>query len=160
MLIVPAIVAQLSTLSAQTFVPTGRETLRGLPGVEVAVEDIPPELLFAGLTQATLLAEVQQRLRLAGITVYESQKANPSSAKPYVYVHLNALTLPGSQHAVAVQVHLRQTLLATTGTVAVVNAMTWDAHDVFGLAASQAPLLKAAILEMVDRFIADWRHVH
>ena len=42
-----------SGTSAQPVVATGRDTLRGLPGVEVAVESAP-ELPYAELTSTTL----------------------------------------------------------------------------------------------------------
>src|SRR5215510_2606333 len=95
--------------SAQPVMPTGRETLRGLPGVEVAV-DVPAELTEKELIAPALHSAIEQRLRVGGITVYATQAANPSDAKAYVYVHLNALSLPGQTQAVAIQAHLRQTV--------------------------------------------------
>src|SRR4029453_5577276 len=62
--------------SAQPFVPTGRDTLRGLPGVEVAVEDVAPELPQPEVATMTLRTAVEQRLRAGGITVYATQKEN------------------------------------------------------------------------------------
>lgn len=153
------VVASTLDGSAQMFISTGRDTLRGLPGVEVAVEPIPPELEQAGLSTALIRADVEQRLRAGGVTIYATQKENPSIAKPYVYVHLNALMLPGQRQAVAVQVHLRQTLRSPVTESNIVNAMTWDAHNVIGLAKSDARSLRNAVLDMVDGFIADWRSV-
>jgi len=146
-------------LPAQMFISTGRDTLRGLPGVEVAVEPLPPELEQAGLTTAMIRTDVEQRLRAGGVTIYATQKENPSIAKPYVYVHLNALMLPGQRQAVAVQVHLRQTLRSPVTDSNIVNAMTWDAHNVIGLANGDLRSLRNAVLDMVDGFIADWRSV-
>jgi hypothetical protein len=145
--------------SAQLFVPTGRDTLRGLPGVEVAVE-VPTELPQTELTAVALQAAVEQRLRTGGIAVYTSQKANPSDAKAYVYVHLNALSLPGKLQAVAIQVHLRQTVRSTISSSNIVNAMTWEEHTVAAVGPGEGPQLRSLILEMVDHFIADWHTVH
>jgi hypothetical protein len=147
-------------VSAQMFVSTGRDTLRGLPGVEVAVESVPPELQRAGLTTPLLRADVEQRLRAGGVTIYATQQENPSRAKPYVYLHLNALDLPGGLQAVGVQLHLRQTLRSPVTDSNIVNAMTWDAHNVVGLTGTDVRLLREAILGMVDDFITDWRAVH
>jgi hypothetical protein len=145
--------------SAQLFVPTGRDTLRGLPGVEVAV-DVPTELPDTDLTTSALHAAVEQRLRNGGITVYASQKANPSDAKAYVYVHLNALPLPAQMQAVAIQVHLRQTVRSVVTSSSIVNAMTWDQHTVAAITSADAAQLRDLVLEMIDHFIADWRAVH
>jgi hypothetical protein len=145
--------------SAQLFVPTGRDTLRGLPGVEVAIE-VPTALPQTELTTAALRTAIEQRLHARGITVYETQKANPSDAKAYVYVHLNALSLPGQLHAVAIQVHLRQTVRSMITKSSIVNAMTWDEHTVAVVTAADGAQLRDLVLEMIDHFIADWRAVH
>lgn len=145
--------------SAQLFVPTGRDTLRGLPGVEVAVE-AASELSHAELTTTALHGAVEQRLRAGGITVYATQMANPSDAKAYVYVHLNALSLPGKLFAVAIQVHLRQTLKSAVTGSSIVNAMTWDQHTVAAATAADGAQLRDLVLEMIDQFVADWRAVH
>ncbi len=153
------LVAVPGRASAQMFVATGRDTLRGLPGVELAIESLPPELERGGFSTALVRADVESRLRSAGLTVYATQAQNPSSAKPYVYVHLNVLDLPGAR-AVAVQVHLRQTLQSTVTGSSIVNAMTWDAHDIVGLVTADVRPLRDVVLEMIDRFTADWRAVH
>lgn len=145
--------------SAQLFVATGRDTLRGLPGVEVVVEDVPAELP-AELTTTALHAAVEQRLRAGGITVYATQAANPSDAKAYVYVHLNALSLPGQLNAVAIQVHLRQTVRSAVTKSNIVNAMTWDEHTVAAATSAEGAQLRDLVLEMVDHFVDDWRAVH
>ena len=145
--------------SAQLFVPTGRDTLRGLPGLEVVIE-APTELPQTELTTTALHAAVEPRLRAGGITVYETQKANPSDAKAYVYVNLNALSLPGQLHAVAIQVHLRQTVRSTISSSNIVNAMTWEEHTVTALGPDEGAQLRDLVLEMIDHFIADWRAVH
>ena len=66
----------------QMFVSTGADTLRGLPGIEVIVDSLQPELESGGLTNAALRADVEGRLRKGGVTIYPSQMANPSPAKP------------------------------------------------------------------------------
>lgn len=149
-------------LHAQLFVPTGRDTLRGLPGVEVLVEPLQPELQRAGLTDDGLARDVSRQLAAAGITVFPSQRDNPSPAKPYVYVHVNAAGLTGSTgYAVAIQVHLRQTLASLTTESRVVNAMSWDAHNVI---VTPLPSVRTEVAgeihSLVDVFIEDWKSVH
>jgi hypothetical protein len=146
--------------SAQLFVPTGRDTLRGLPGVEVMVEDVPPELRQAELATAALRGMVEQRLRAGGIEVYATQAANPSTAKAYVYVQLTALALPGSLRAASIQVHLRQTVRSTVTESNIVDAMTWDTHTIAAVMPGEGAQLRDLVLEMVGRFVDDWRAVH
>jgi hypothetical protein len=158
-LFLPVLLLFAAEASAQPFVATGRDTLRGLPGVEIAVE-AATELPQTELTATALHTAIEQRLRAGGITVYARQTANPSDAKAYVYVHLNALSLPGQLHAVAIQVHLRQTVRSTITSANIVNAMTWDQHTVVAVTAADGAQLRDLILEMIDHFIADWRAVH
>jgi hypothetical protein len=158
-----AILLAASTFaSAQQFVPTGRDTLRRLPGIEVVVEPLQPELERAGLTSEVVSAEVSSRLRAAGIVLYPSQRDNPSPSKPYLYIHLNAINLPrGGGYAVAIQVHVRQTLQSLTTESRVVNAMSWDSHNI--VVAGPTTLREGTSQELralVDTFIVDWRAVH
>jgi len=146
--------------SGQLFVSTGRGTLRGLPGVEVLVEDVPSELRQSELTTATVREAVERRLRAGGITVYANQAANPSTAKAYVYVQLTALELPGALRAASIQVHLRQTVRSTVTESNIVDAMTWDTHTIAAVMPGEGAHLRDLVLEMVGRFVDDWRAVH
>ncbi len=146
--------------AAQMFITTGSDTLRGLPGVEVAAE-VAPELEQAGVTASLVRSEVARRLDGARIRVYTSQAENPSPAKPYLYVHVNALHLDSQGlYVVAVQVHLRQTLRSPVTDSNVVNAMSWDAHNVLVVPAKELRSVLDEIQEYVDQFIADWAKVH
>jgi hypothetical protein len=145
---------------AQLFVATGRDTLRGLPGVEVVVEDVPAELSQADLAAAALRAVIEQRLRAGGISVYATQVLNPSAAKAFVYVHLNAVPIRAELYAVSIQVHLRQTVRAAVTGSNIVNAMTWENHTVAVATANDGEQLRDLVLEMVGHFVADWRAVH
>ena len=147
--------------NGQMFVSTGRDTLRGLPGVEVLVEGLQPELERSGLTGAAIRADVERRLRDGGISVYPSQTENPSLAKAYLYVHINALVLPQEAgYAIAVQVHLRQTLRSLVTSSNIVNAMTWDAQNVLGVPPNALMTVRAEVLTFIDQFVQDWAAVH
>ena len=98
--------------------------------------------------------------RPVGITIYASQRQNLSPAQPYLYIHLNAEPTGTGTLAVAVQVHVRQTLAALTSSSRVVNAMTWDAHDVVVVPAPALTGLSSVIDDLVARFVADWKAVH
>ena len=147
--------------SAQMFIATGRDTLRGLPGVEVAVESLDPGLERAGVTRDAIQSEVVRRLRAGGVAVFTSQNENPSAAKPYMYVDVNGVRLAGQNlYAIAVQVQLRQMLRSPVSASNIVDAMTWDARTVLVAPADGLAGVRSTIDEYVDRFIADWKTVH
>jgi hypothetical protein len=155
------IAAGVTSLSGQMFVPTGPGTLRGLPGVEIIVERFPPELEMRGLTSALVHADIEARLVKGGITIYPTQTANLSPAKPYLYVSLSALTLPDNGgYALGVQLHLRQTVRSVVTESNIVDAMTWDAHNILAVPTAELPAVRTELLEFVDQFISDWNRVH
>lgn len=146
---------------AQLFVPTGKDTLRGLPGVEVIVESPQPELEQAGLTAASIRAGIVRRLTASRIRVFATQATNASLAKAYVYVHLNAAQVPRpGGYAVAVQVQVRQTLRSLVTESSIVDAVTWDAHTVVHATGDGLPAVRVALQQFTDRFVADWMAVH
>ena len=155
------LVGAVSDASAQMFVTTGRDTLRSLPGIEVVVESLPPELERAGLKTIDVRADVDRRLRAKGISIFGSQGANPSEAKPYLYVHLNVLPIPGGNlYAIAIQVQVRQTVRSLATSSNIVDAMTWDSHTVVGVPAGELASVRDEIGEHIDRFVSDWTAVH
>ena len=99
--------------AGQLFVPTGGPTLRALPGIEILVETISPELQRAGFTQASVRADIERVLQAGVVKVFPSQGANPSPAKAYLDVRTTLLALRDGSYAVALQMHVRQTVAGT-----------------------------------------------
>ena len=146
---------------AQQFVSTGRGTLRGLTGVEVVVDRLPPEIVGLGLSSHTIQTDIERQLRDRHVIVFASQRANPSPAQAYLYVHANALSFDrDNRNAIAIQVQLRQTLQSLVTGSRIVDAMTWDAHNVLVVPPSGVGDLRAEIRAYVEQFIEDWTAVH
>ena len=147
--------------NAQMFIPVGAPTLTALPGVELIVDPVPSDLERHGVTSEAVRADVERRLRGAGIAIYPSQAANPSPAKAYLSVALDALALPGdSGYALSVHVQLRQTLRSPVTNSNIVNAMTWGLHNILAVPDSELPAIRAEIVAFVDQFAEDWASVH
>ena len=146
---------------AQQFMPTGRDTLRGLPGVEVLVEPLAPEIAGDGLTAPAIQANVERVLRSSGIPIYATQAENPSPAKAYLYVNLSGFAVPRQGHVLYVQVHLRQTLRSVVTGSNIVNAMSWDQQTVLLVPSGRSMRsVHAEVESLVDRFVQDWQRVH
>ena len=144
----------------QLFVPTGGHTLRTLPGVEVIVETIPVPLQRAGLTQAAVKADLERWLGAGGVTVYQSQPANPSAAKAYLDLRTTVLALRDGSYAVAVQMHVRQTVKSLATESNIVNAATWETGRLVNVAQSELPRVRDEIRAMAEEFVADWKGAH
>jgi hypothetical protein len=155
------LVLAVSEARAQQFIQTGKDTLRGLPGVEVLVEPLAPELERAGLMASAIHANVERYLREHTIQVYANQTGNPSEAKPYLYVQVSGLSLPRQGYALAVDVQVRQTLRSLVTGSAIVNAMSWDQQIVMVvLPGDGMQAVHAQVQTLVDQFVQDWRAVH
>ena len=68
-----------------------RESLRGLTGVEVVVENVPPDLEPAGLTANQLRTDAELRLRKAGIRVLTREETLATPGVPYLYIRVTGL---------------------------------------------------------------------
>ena len=159
LIVIVALAAMLPARDAraQLFEPSGKDTLRALPGVEVLVEPLEPGLARSGIAAATIAADVSAQLRAGGITIYPSQTQNPSPAKAYLYLQVSGFQVPRQGYAIAVQAHVRQSVRSLVTESTIVNAMTWDRSIVF-LAPTDRPAatVNREVQDLVEQFVEDW----
>lgn len=134
-----------------------RATLAGLTTISVVVEGLPPIAEKNGLTTAALQADVQRRLRQAGISLIEDADA-------YLYVHVTvadagaSLPLP---YVVDVSLMQEVTLPRGIKTRTPLQCPTWGLNRL-GLVGPT--LVRGAVTdrvtEFVDQFIAAYRSVN
>jgi hypothetical protein len=67
------------------------DLLRGVDGFRLAVERIKPEIERDGLFRSTLLADMELRLRMAGIKVLSEDEAENKPDAPCLYLYVDAL---------------------------------------------------------------------
>ena len=128
--------------------------------MEVIVETIPAELQQAGLTPAAVGRDLARSLQAGGVVVFPSQAANSGAAKAYLDVRVTLLGLRDGSYAVAVQMHLRQTVASLVTESSIVNAATWEAGSLVNVTASDLRLVRGEIQAMTDEFLADWKAAH
>jgi hypothetical protein len=90
-------------LPGQGFPLSCTESLEGLRGVEVIVEELKPELEDFNLTAGQIQKEVEAKLQNAGIQVLskeENEKIQPLR-KPYLYLKINSNKLPWTRSSFA-----------------------------------------------------------
>ena len=131
-----------------------RQTLIGLRGVSVVVEDLNPDTERDGLSGSTLQADVEQRLRQAGISVMTEAQAGRSPGAPHLYLKLDALKHTAGFYAYHLQLGLRQRVTLDRSPRVTRFAMTWSAPDLLGTVAwANLPSIRADVKERVDQFI-------
>jgi hypothetical protein len=77
---------------AESFPLSSMESLKGLKGVEVLIEELSPDLENFNLTMIQIQTEVEAKLRTAGIEILskeENERVQPLS-KPYLYIKISS----------------------------------------------------------------------
>jgi hypothetical protein len=136
-----------------------RESLRGLIGLGVVVEDISPDASADGLSQDAIRTAVEQTLRSKGIRVLTER--THSGLTPYLYVNINTLKEELGLYAYAVNVDLKQVvgLLSTKGKQA--WGATWSA-SVVGMVRQEnlGQVIADGVEPLVKDFVGDFLSVN
>lgn len=102
-----------------------RESLRGLQGVEVVVEDIKPDAQMDGLSQESIRATVDLILRSKGIRVLTQAERSETVSKPLLYVSVGTDKQASGQYSFSVRVELYQAVSLVQRPQQVTSAPTW-----------------------------------
>jgi hypothetical protein len=129
-----------------------RATLRGLQGVYVLIEDLPPESERAGLTTQQLHTDVEWQLRHAGIPVLTKDQAFRVQGAPYLYVYVHLLPHPIGLTAYSSLVEVNQgALLDRNGSSASVS--TWSVQRLGTIGSRHLATIRNDVRSQVDHFI-------
>ncbi len=130
-----------------------RESLRGISGVAVVIEDIGSDASADGLSQDAIRAAAELILRSKGIRVFTSVERTRLGSAPYLYINVNTLKEELGLYAYAVNVDLKQVvgLLSKKGTQA--WGATWSASVVGAVGGAN---LQQIIADGVEPLIKDF----
>ena len=132
----------------------GRKTLKGLQGVAVIVEKVPPEAEHDGLHGRTLQADVEARLRQANIRVLTLAQALASPGAPTLYVHIQAAALEPHAYAVMLRLELIQAVSLMRDAATIVPAATWHSSGIIGtIDATELRIVRQETQKQADEFI-------
>jgi hypothetical protein len=136
-----------------------RATLRGLQGVSVLIEDLPPENERAGLTTQQLQTDVEGQLRHAGIPVLTKDQAFRLRGAPYVYVYVHLVPHPIGLTVYSILVEVNQrALLDLNGSSASVS--TWSVQRLGTVGSRHLATIRSDVRSQVDHFITVYRSVN
>ena len=102
-----------------------RESLRGLQGVEVVVEEIKSDAQRDGLSQESIRAAVELILRSKGIRILTQAERSETPSKPYLYVSVGTDKQASGQYSFSVRVELYQTVSLVQRSQHSMPAPTW-----------------------------------
>jgi len=160
MAVTVALVAGLATPGLALDTPNERITLVGLTGVHVVVYDMRAEGDGEGLTRSTLQAEVEQRLRLAGLRPLRATEALKSAGRPTLELRLSlARSRQAHQlYVYSVDLALRQQIQLARARTIESFAITWsEPAEVGTVEAAHLPVVLDAVRAKVKQFVAAWQ---
>ena len=128
--------------------------LRGLKKLGVVIESLPSQFGQRELHQARLKAQVQERLRQAGIEVTEEEEAI-SNRLPYLYVNVNIMKTDIGLYVFGTRISLKQTVLLPRDPFMELYTSTWETGGVGTVGVNNLSAMLTSIREHVDRFCAD-----
>ena len=101
-----------------------KESLRGIHGIYVVVEDLGPELRGV-LNRSELRKRVEAQLQTAGIRLVKELEAAKLPGEPYLYVNMAALPLGPKRYACRIDLEVHQ-LVALVHNSSRGHAITWE----------------------------------
>lgn len=140
--------------------PNERITLVGLTGVHVVFDELGEEGARTGLTRASLLAEVDRRLRRAGLRVLTPTEALASVGRPTLHLRVSVLPAPDAAdlYVYSVDLSLRQQVQLVRDRTIESYAVTWSENRVVGaVRADRVGVVRDVLLQKVDEFVTAWR---
>jgi hypothetical protein len=132
-----------------------RETLRGLKGMRVLVEDLAPEVEKAGLTKNQLQADIEDRLRKAGIKTLTQDECFATPGEPYLYVNISLNFRKGDPniYSFSIDIGVIQNVTLDRNPKQKTYAATWSTGGVGSIEKELLSRLKGSVDDLLDLFI-------
>lgn len=134
-----------------------RESLRGIFGLGLVIEEVSPDASADGLSQEAIRSAVEQTLRSKGVRLLAERTRSGSS--PYLYISVNTLKEELGLYAYSVTVDLKQFV----GLLSMKNKKTWGttwSASVIGMVRQEnvnqiiADAVEPLIKDFTDDFVA------
>ena len=139
-----------------------RETLRGLKGVRVLVEDFASEVEKAGLTKNQLQPHIEDKLRKAGIKPLTQDECFVTPGEPYLYVNinLNFRKADPNIYSFSIDIGVIQNVTLDRDSKQKPYAATWSTGGVGSIEKEFLPRLKDSVDDLLDLFIKSYLAVN
>ena len=137
-----------------------RETLRGLPGVNLLIEKINPGAQADGLSPERIQTAAELILRSSDIRVLTQKEMLDSPASPYLYVKVSTSKNPIGLYSYCVTAVLSQGVFLAHRPQERTHAITWGARGIIGsvgktnLGDSLTPEVEELVKEFANDFLA------
>ena len=138
-----------------------QETLQGLKGVRVLIENLHPDAARDGLDKTTIQTDVELKLRQTGIKVLTETEWLAAAGAPYLYIHLDTCGGETGRYAFSIEVSLQQMArLERDPKIVAIRAATWSSGSIGTVGRANLQDIRNSIKDHVDKFINAWLSVN
>ena len=153
------ILAYVNLGMAQVSAPIQRESLRYLPGVALAIEEIEADAKADGLTEEAVHNAVEHTLQSRGIPILTQVEGSETPSKPFLYVRVATYRNDSGLYAYAVTVALKQLVALAHRPQRKMSASTWE-QGVIGAGSRNIRPVTKTVEDLVKRFADDFLAVN
>ena len=156
-ILVLLVLASTLTLSCPLLAINGKSnqaTLRGLKGVGVLVEHLPPEVEKEGLTKSQLQMDIESKLKMAGIKVLTKDEVFRTPGEPHLYINVNVnmAKTESDIYPYSIDILLIQQVSLLRDPNLTTFAVTWSKGGVGSIGKPILSQLQDYVKELVDIF--------
>ncbi|MBU4580927.1 MAG: hypothetical protein KKH02_00655 [Proteobacteria bacterium] len=143
-----------------------RETLKGLAGFYVLIEELNPNIAKYANVQKNdistqrLKSQVENRLRAAGIQVLSWDEMMKTPERPMLYVSVNTHEYEKFWYAYDIRVEVRQLVTLVIQPGKLINGATWSVNMTGVMNIGQLQTLYDNLGLLLDRFIQAYKAVN
>ena len=152
----PVVPENRTTEKPTTPLAEPQDTLHGLKGIMVLIEDIESEVEDHGLTKILLKNEVESRLRQADIIVLTRDEAFNMLGKPYLYLSLTTHNTGVELYSYSIRMEFNQDVCMVRDPSVRASATTWIANVVGIVGTRNLPAVAEDATQLTDKFIHDY----
>lgn len=156
-----AVAAMLASATAWGELVHKEETLRGLSGVGVLVEDIKKKAEEKGLTEERVQTTVELELRKVGIKVLSEEQLSNTPGAPYLYINIHAVVRDDGFVLHNISLELKQTVALARDDSTTCIATTWSKGSLGTAGAEKIDQIRSvALVSLLEEFLNDWLAVN
>ena len=153
------ILAYVNLAMAQVSPPIQRESLRYLPGVTLAIEEIEAAAKADGLSEEAVHNAVERTLQSSGIPILTQAEGSETPSKPFLYVRVATYRNESGSYAYAVTVALKQLVALAHRPQRKMSASTWE-QGLIGAGSRNIRPVTKTVEDLVKRFADDFLAVN
>ena len=133
-------------------------TLKGIKGIGVSVEDIDADAVAEGLNKDKLLQLITQKLKKSGVKVLTDLELRTVSGQPKLVLNINSIKQPGPIYIFTTTLDLTQIVLLERNKGLTAVSPTWTVLTTGGsLPEDLAATVQASVDPMLESFITDYK---